>query len=73
MSGQRASNPQQTLALLLSKKDQLQEELRTVEKQVVLPPCNFYISSLRNVSEIYITLGIVVSNDMLTRYSSQFM
>lgn len=37
MSGQRASNPQQTLALLLSKKDQLQEELRTVEKQVVLP------------------------------------
>jgi len=34
MSGQRASNPQQTLALLLSKKDQLQEELRTVEKQL---------------------------------------
>jgi hypothetical protein len=36
MSGQRASNPQQTLQLLMAKKEKLQEELRSVEKQVCL-------------------------------------
>jgi len=34
MSGQRTSNPQQTLQLLMAKKEKLQEELRSVEKQV---------------------------------------
>ena len=35
MSGQRVtSNPHQTLNLLNARKEQLQEELRTVEKQV---------------------------------------
>jgi hypothetical protein len=36
MSGQRTSNPQQTLQLLMAKKEKLQEELRSVEKQVCL-------------------------------------